>query len=72
MKKYKISILLVFTLVIQMIFTTCYAISPSSNVIYNGIDVSEYQGNINFESVRNAGIDIVYIRSSEGTNFVDP
>lgn len=72
MKKYKISILLVFTLVIQMIFTTCYAISPSSNVIYNGIDVSEYQGNINFQSVRNAGIDIVYIRSSEGTNFVDP
>ncbi len=53
-------------------FQSAFALEPSSNVIYRGIDVSEFQGNINYNEVKNAGIEIVYIRSSEGTNFIDP
>ncbi len=53
-------------------FQNIFALEPSSNVIYRGIDVSEFQGNINYNEVKNAGIEIVYIRSSEGTNFIDP
>lgn len=72
MKKLKISLIIVLIFIIQMTISVVYAIPPSGSTIYNGIDVSEYQGYINFNLVRDSGIDIVYIRSSEGTNFVDP
>lgn len=72
MKKIKLSFVLILICFLQMIFSSVFAISPSSDVIYNGIDVSEYQGYINYSLVKNAGIDVVYIRTSEGTNFVDP
>lgn len=50
----------------------CLSFGPSSNEIYQGIDVSSWQGNINFSAVKNAGIDIVYIKSSEGQSYIDP
>ena len=49
-----------------------YAISPSSDVIYEGIDVSSWQREIDFKKVKNAGIEIVYIKSSEGFTLIDP
>lgn len=50
----------------------CFAFGPSSNQIYQGIDVSSWQRNIDFSAVKNAGIDIVYIKSSEGQSYIDP
>lgn len=38
----------------------------------DGIDVSQWQGNIDFEAVERAGIELVYIKASEGIDFVDP
>lgn len=58
--------------VIFCISNVIYAFSPSENMLYDGIDVSSWQGNIDFSRVKQAGIDIVYIRVSEGTGFVDP
>lgn len=49
-----------------------YAFGPSSNQIYQGIDISSYQRNVNFSAVKNSGIDIVYIKSSEGTTYINP
>ncbi len=49
----------------------CYALEPSSEEIYNGIDVSEWQGEIDFEAVKQSGIEVVYIKSSE-SRWVDP
>ncbi len=49
-----------------------YALSPEGETIYQGIDVSAYQGQINFAEVKNAGIDVVYIKSSEGDYLEDP
>lgn len=37
-----------------------------------GIDVSQWQGRIDFDRVRKAGIELVYIKSSEGDDFKDP
>lgn len=37
-----------------------------------GIDVSQWQGYIDFEAVKRAGIEFVYIKASEGSDFVDP
>ncbi len=48
-----------------------FAFGPSSDNIYRGIDVSEWQGNIDFEAVRNSGIEAVYIKSSEGSDYID-
>ena len=36
-----------------------------------GIDVSEYQRNIDFNEVKNYGIEVVYIRSSASHSYVD-
>lgn len=38
----------------------------------SGIDISEWQGSINFRRVKRAGIRIVYMKATQGTDFVDP
>ena len=42
----------------------------SSN--YKGIDVSHWLGNIDYKSVLESGVDIVYIKASEGKSYIDP
>jgi GH25 family lysozyme M1 (1,4-beta-N-acetylmuramidase) len=37
-----------------------------------GIDVSHYQGSINWGSVKGAGIQFAYIKATEGTTYKDP
>jgi hypothetical protein len=37
-----------------------------------GVDVSHYQGTINWASVRSAGIQFAYIKATEGTTYKDP
>jgi GH25 family lysozyme M1 (1,4-beta-N-acetylmuramidase) len=37
-----------------------------------GIDVSHYQGTINWSSVKSAGIQFAYIKATESTNYKDP
>ena len=65
----------IFCAVICLLFVfglnDIFAFGPSSDNIYRGIDISEWQGNIDFEAVRNSGIEVVYIKSSEGTNYID-
>lgn len=48
------------------------ALPPASGGQQEGIDVSQWQGNIDFEQVAAAGIRVVYIRSSMGSGYVDP
>ncbi|MGM9932657.1 LysM peptidoglycan-binding domain-containing protein [Pradoshia sp.] len=48
------------------------ALEPESSNLFRGIDVSEWQGEIDFREVADAGIEMVYIKSSEGTDYVDP
>lgn len=67
-----------FLTIISILFFTAfmslqvYAFGPSSNQIYQGIDVSSWQRNIDFSAVKNYGIDVVYIKSSEGKSYIDP
>lgn len=42
------------------------AIPPSGGRQYRGIDISEFQGEIDFEEVRHSGIEAVYIRVGAG------
>lgn len=64
-----ISILLCFILAIFS--STCFALTPSSDRIYEGIDVSNWQGYIDYSRVKATGIEIVYIKASQGTNITD-
>ena len=36
-----------------------------------GIDVSNHNGNIDFKAVKSDGIDLVYIKATEGTTYID-
>jgi GH25 family lysozyme M1 (1,4-beta-N-acetylmuramidase) len=45
---------------------------PSSAVEYQqGLDVSHFQGNIDWNAVRNAGIKFTFAKATEGVDFVD-
>ena len=67
----KIIISLFVFLILVVITIPAMALSASSNEIYAGIDVSEWQGDIDFDKVKNAGIDVVYIRAGQGFSYED-
>jgi GH25 family lysozyme M1 (1,4-beta-N-acetylmuramidase) len=46
-------------------------VTPAEATTTPGIDVSHYQGTINWTSVRNAGIQWAYIKATEGTSYKD-
>ena len=71
-KKFFLIFCFFISLIIVSSFGKVLAFPASSSEIYDGIDVSEWQGDINFAEVKASGIDIVYIKSSEGTNYIDP
>lgn len=62
-----VAILVLMTIIPINVFAT----TASSNVIYEGIDVSNWQGYIDYKAVKDSGIEVVYIKSSQGDNIVD-
>lgn len=65
-----IFIIYMFTNFVFIFHSNAYAIEPAGKT-YEGIDVSGWQGEIDFTKVKNAGIKFVYIKSSEGKDTVD-
>jgi GH25 family lysozyme M1 (1,4-beta-N-acetylmuramidase) len=57
--------------VVILIPNKAQALNADSETIYRGIDVSGWQGTVDFNAVASSGIQIVYIKSSEGQSFVD-
>ena len=45
--------------------------SSTANSKFKGIDISHYDGDIDFTKVKAAGIQCVYIKATEGTTYVD-
>lgn len=76
MKSKLLKVFILFIMLIMssfgIVFNITYALSPSSDEIYEGIDVSAYQGYINYQRVKSNGIEVVYIKASEGTYLEDP
>ena len=57
-----------FSIILIMILflpISCFAVN------YRGMDVSDWQGYINYSEVKNSGIEIVYIKASQGDSIVD-
>ncbi len=48
------------------------SISCPVHVIIRGIDVSRWQGNIDWNAVKSSGIDFAIIKATEGVDYVDP
>ncbi len=71
MQKQLLKISGIFLVFIFTFFNSIYALSPQSELRYEGIDVSNWQGYIDYSQVKNSGIDIVYIKASQGSNIKD-
>ena len=68
----KITYIIFISVVLLSLSSTVFALSPSSDTIYEGIDVSNWQGYIDYNEIKNTGIEVVYIKSSQGSNIQDP
>lgn len=74
MKKIKI-IFIIFVITSLLFFANLnitYAITPIADPKFQGIDVSDWQGYIDYSRVRESGIEVVYIKASQGDNIKDP
>ena len=68
--KYILTILLIMSIILFVNYT--YALSPEFDAVYEGIDVSDWQGYIDYNLVKSSGIQVVYIKASQGTEYKDP
>lgn len=67
-----LSFLLMLLVAISASVLYVSAISADTDEVFSGIDVSVYQGDIDFEQVKNSGIEVVYIRAGYGFSVTDP
>lgn len=73
-------ILLGFNITVLFIHTFFLVSYNNGNIVlyggsfmdYHGLDVSQWQGNIDFQKVKEDGFSIVYIKAGEGSDSVDP
>ncbi len=72
MRKKVLKISGIFLVFIFTFINSIYALSPQSELKYEGIDVSDWQGYIDYSQVKNSGIDVVYIKASQGNSIKDP
>lgn len=71
MKKILI-IIAMLIIILQISISKVSAIEPASVETYQGIDVSKWQGTIDFSQVAESGIQVVYIKATQGTNYISP
>lgn len=63
----------IFTFLFIFVLTNVsFAFGPSTDKLYNGIDISQWQRTINFKEVKEDNIEVVYIKASQGNDFIDP
>ncbi|MCI5796551.1 MAG: LysM peptidoglycan-binding domain-containing protein [Ruminococcus sp.] len=67
-----LSFLLVLLVAISASALHVSALSADTDEVFSGIDVSVYQGDIDFDRVKNSGIEVVYIRAGYGFSVTDP
>ncbi|KAF9550608.1 hypothetical protein CPC08DRAFT_322352 [Agrocybe pediades] len=52
--------------------SSVYAAAIEGRAMPKGIDVSHWQGNINWGAVKSSGVSFAYIKATEGTTYKDP
>jgi GH25 family lysozyme M1 (1,4-beta-N-acetylmuramidase) len=66
-----LSALTILASIVLTVGTLAIAAPAQAQTRLPGIDVSHWQGSINWTSVKNAGIEFAYIKATEGTSFKD-
>lgn len=69
--KRTLGLLLAGALATMTLVTPASALDPVSDKHYDGIDLSVYQGEVDFELLRQSGIEAIYIRAGYGDDGVD-
>ena len=54
-----IGFILIFTIVVMLNLSSTYSMTPVSNLVYEGIDVSNWQRYIDYSRVKASGIEVV-------------
>ena len=72
MKTRLLAALVTLLMLFMLLPSGAMALEPSPGEIYEGIDVSKWQGDIDFTAVAASGIEIVYIRAGAGSEYRDP
>lgn len=72
MKKRILAAILPLLLLLFLFPGAANALEPSPGAVYEGIDVSKWQGEIDFAEVASSGIEVVYIRAGAGSDYEDP
>jgi GH25 family lysozyme M1 (1,4-beta-N-acetylmuramidase) len=60
------------SLVVCLLWTLLGGPLVSAQPFVSGIDVSRWQGTVNWNSVKNAGVEFAFTKATEGVNYVDP
>lgn len=68
--KFFFCVLMSFLLCVSSV-SPAFALEPITQRVYDGIDVSVYQGDIDFERVKQSSVEVVYIRAGFGIGDVD-
>ncbi len=63
----KVNRLTAALLAVFLLLTPCAALGPAESAVYAGMDVSVYQGDIDFRRAADSGVQVVYIRAGYGT-----
>ena len=59
--------------ILLMLVLASWYLGPVSShaALIEGIDVSHWQGNINWNSVKNDGVEFAFTKATEGVDFID-
>ena len=60
-----------FAVVLSWIVLTAVSRHAVAQPFISGIDVSRWQGNVNWNSAKSAGIEFAFAKATEGVNYVD-
>ncbi len=71
MKNKYIIVLVVYSIVLLVLCKQLLAVDANADDFLSGLDVSVYQGDIDFDEVKSAGISAVYIRAGYGNTITD-
>ena len=66
-----VSLLILFCIIAALFYFQVPNMVMAQGYEHRGIDVSHYQGDIDWESIEKQGVEYAYIKATEGSSFVD-
>ena len=58
--------------ILTLAISWCGAVAACRAQYINGVDISMWQGTVNWTSIKNAGNDFAFVKATEGIDYTDP